>query len=237
MRLMLPFSQPQDLLRAARSAEQQGELGRALRLFKRAYAGIARKGDVYHPEVFTRLALAQQQAGRLTEGWQHLRGLLIRGCPGRNRYCHPAVRWLDQAAIYDKMRLLLQRAGENRLASVCGVWFYICRYQACVAQPRLGKPGALRSTRAIQSLLAPLLHRAQRDEVVEHMTAALHHALHQPASEENWAALEQRVTAVMFPEGYPAGAALADIPRPSFAPAQGGAASRAPLQGATFQAA
>lgn len=214
------LSPPHELLRIARSAEAEGDLRRALRLFKKAYARIGRRGDIYHPEVFTRLAMVLQRVGRLPEAWKHLRELLIRGCPGRNRYCHPAVHWLDQAAIYDKMRLLLHRADENRLAVFCGVWFYMCRYQACVTQPRLGKPGSLRSQRAVQGLLTPLLHRADCHALVEPMTAVMLEALHRPANSERWGALQQQMSLLLFPEGYPCDALLADIPTPNHMPAR-----------------
>lgn len=212
------FAPPYELLRIARHVEAQGDLRQAARLFRKAYARIDRRGDIYHPEVFTRLAMVLQRLGRLADAWQHLHGLLIHGCPGRNRYCHPAIHWLDQAVIYDKMRLLLHRAGEDRLAVVCGVWFYMCRYQACVTQPRLGKPGSLRAIRAVQGLLTPLLHRANCAASLEALTATMLEALHRPANPERWHTLHQQITELLFPEGYPYAAPLAEIPRPFHAP-------------------
>lgn len=216
MRLVL--SPPHELLRVARDAEAKGDLRRALRLFKKAYARIGRRGDIHHPEVFTRLAMVLQRLGRIPDAWEHLRELLVRGCPGRNRYCHPAVHWLDQAAIYDKMRLLLHRAGEDRLAALCGVWFYMCRYQACVVQPRIGKPGSLRSLRAVQGLLIPLLHRADCEALLEPSTTILLETLHRPANAERWSALQQQMSVLLFPEGYPQNEPLADIPQPYHTP-------------------
>jgi len=229
------LSPPYELLRIARDAEAQGDLQRALRLFKKAYARIERRGDIYHPEVFTRLAMVLQRLGRLPDAWQHLCRLLIDGCPGHDRYCHPAVHWLDQAAIYDKMRLVLHRAGADRLAVVCGVWFYMCRYQACIAQPRLGKPGSLRASRAVQSLLTPLLHRADCAMLLEPLTAAILETLHRPASPERWQALHQQLSEQLFPEGYPHTAPLADIPQPYHAPVRSVDTGNALLEGIVTQ--
>lgn len=227
MRLFL--SPPQELLRIARDAETRGDLRRAQRLFKRAYARIGRRGDIYHPEVFTRLAMVLQRIGRVPDAWRHLRELLIHGCPGRNRYCHPAVHWLDQAAIYDKMRLLLHRADANRLAVFCGIWFYLCRYQACVIQPRLGKPGSLRSIRAVQGLLRPLLHRAGCEGLLDSLTMILLETLHRPANAERWDALQQHMALLLFPDGYPQNNSLADIPQPYHAPVRSADTKRAEL--------
>lgn len=229
------FAPPYELLRTARDAEARGDLRHAARLIKKAYARIDRRGDIYHPEVFTRLAMVLQRLGRLTDAWQHLRELLIHGCPGRNRYCHPAVHWLDQAVIYDKMRLLLHRAGEDRLAVVCGVWFYMCRYQACVTQPKLGKPGSLRAIRAVQGLLTPLLHRANCSALLETLTATMLEALHRPASSERWHTLHQQISELLFAEGYPNAVPFAEIPRPFHSPVRSTDTGNALLQGIATQ--
>lgn len=229
------LSPPYDLLRMAHHAEAEGDLRRAVRLFKKAYARIGRRGDIYHPEIFTRLALVLQRVDRLPDAWKHLRGVLIYGCPGRNRYCHPAVHWLDQAAIYDKMRLLLHRAAADRLAVFCGVWFYMCRYQACVTQPRLGKPGSLRAVRAVQGLLTPLLQRANCAALLEPLTAVMLEALHRPANAQRWDALQHQISGLLFPEGYPHAAPLADIPLPYHAPVRSADAGNALPQGVATQ--
>jgi hypothetical protein len=223
---MLPVFQtptPQDLLRMARLAEQQRQPKRAIELLRDAYARIERSGDIYNAEVFTRLACVLQSVGRSAEGWQHLRELISQGCPGRNRYCHPATRWLDQAVIYDKMRLFQHRAGQYDGAVLSGVWFYYCRYQACVAQPKLAKTGSLTATRTIESLLKPLLRKAGKEQLLYTIVAEMKSAIREPQL-ANWVFLQRRV------RGYLAAVAGTPIDESTSVPPPVGASSAHSLQ-------
>lgn len=168
---------PTELLRRADAAQADGQLPAAVDLLRRAYKRIRHRGDFFHAEVFTRLPLMLQESGESTLAWTELCQLLEKGCPGTNRHCHPATRWLDSATIFDKMRLFLQREGEWDLAVLCGIQYYRCRYHACLREPKLGKTGPMRSHKAIQCLLAPLLNKANKAHLLDAFTVAVHEAL------------------------------------------------------------
>ena len=87
--------------------------GKAVRLFRKARKQAALSGMDHGIDVFLRLPRYLQDAGRSEEGWKEFRNLLANGYP--NMQEGDRARHRMQSAIYDKMRLFLQR--EKRFSS------------------------------------------------------------------------------------------------------------------------
>jgi hypothetical protein len=190
-----------------------GQLTEALNHYYRAYHTMARSKDLFEAELFTRAPLCLQELGREAEAWFELNRILEYGCPGKHRYHDPATMWLDRAAIYDKMRLFLQRAGKYDHAIGYGINFYVHRTIACCMSDNIGKPGTMRSRRAIESLLNPLLQKANKEPLLQPLAATLKNALKQ-APDIDRRQLNSQVAALVFKDQVRQPDTLVFFPRP-----------------------
>lgn len=167
----------QQLLLSAQEAEQAGELLTAIELYKGFHTAVSESSASYPAELFTRLPLLLLQVGREQEGWQYFHRFIRSGVPGRALPLDPSEKWLDRAALCDKARLFLQRAGHYDRAVLYGVQFYIARCLAVYHCRNLGQLGPMRSQRAISGLVRPLLRKANKENLEMAMVSTLKEAL------------------------------------------------------------
>jgi len=120
----MPFFQskkePNELLKGATAKKKAGDLESAINVLKMAYKAIEKQGGGYTVEVFLRLPMYLQAAGRSDEAWNELARLLKGGYSGQLKSAD--VLPMEHTLIYDKMRLFLQREGKHDQA----VGFGIC---------------------------------------------------------------------------------------------------------------
>lgn len=123
-----------DLFKKATSLKDASKIDAAAETLRQAYWSISKTSIQYDITPFLRLPLYFQEAGRNDEEWREFNILLTHGYPNQSVH-DPVVCAYDKAAIYDKMRLFLQRERKNSLAVVYGDLSYIsdlrARYIGC----------------------------------------------------------------------------------------------------------
>jgi len=117
------------LLKKATSLKDAGKIDDAVETLRQAYWSISKTSIQYDIATFLRLPLYLQAAGRNDEAWREFNLLLTHGYPNQS-FHDPVVCAYDKAAIYDKMRLFLQRERKNSLAVIYGVLSYISDLRA-----------------------------------------------------------------------------------------------------------
>src|ERR1035441_609037 len=110
---------PSKLLRKATAQKESGNIEEAIATLRRAYNAISKGQTVYPIETFLRLPAYLQQAGHRDEAWQAYQKLLTEGCPLQLKMADLIPMY--QSAIYDKMRLFLQREGSPIPAVAYGI--------------------------------------------------------------------------------------------------------------------
>jgi len=106
------------LLIEATQAKQDGDIENAIELLKTAYAKIKEEKIIYGIQTYLRLPLYLQEAGRGDEAWKEFNNLII------SATSDSLVMYMDHSIIYDKMRLFLQREGNNKAAIHYGFLSY-----------------------------------------------------------------------------------------------------------------
>lgn len=100
------------MLREATQLQGPETIGDAIQNLRLAYRLIAKTNIAYPVEVYLRLPMYLQAAGRADEGWREFNALLATGYP--NMLAGDAAWHWMEAAVYDKMRLFLER--ERRMS-------------------------------------------------------------------------------------------------------------------------
>ena len=162
---VLFFSTPEaaDLLRRATLQKQAADLESAIASLRTAYEAIAGGQTSYPVETFLRLPAYLQEAGHSREAWQGYKDLLAHGYP--HQYAIPTLIPMDHSAIYDKMRLFLQRAGLPVPAVAYGVLAHCSWAVGLYRQERMSELHNHIAEPAIQKLVAGLLKRAGRSDI------------------------------------------------------------------------
>src|ERR1035438_1581708 len=132
----------------------------------------AEDGSVSYPvESFLRLPMYLQLAGRREEAWDQFYKLLKEGYPKQPP--DAGVRMAQKSAIYDKMRLFLQRDKNPLLAVHFGILSYAAWLAALFKQSRIDELLKEQSPKNMRLKLDSLLAKAKRPDLQESLNDAL----------------------------------------------------------------
>ena len=151
------------LLKEATEKNDAGDLDNAIMLLKKAYEVISEGSMTYRVDTFLRLPLYLQQAKKNDEAWREFNLLLTKGYP--NQMNMPELNPMDHSIIYDKMRLFLQRKGENQLAIRYGVFSYLSWAIGLYRQDRRDELENYISRENFDEILRRLLKKAKKENL------------------------------------------------------------------------
>lgn len=173
--------EPDELLKQATAKKKAGDLESAIKLLRDAYKEISKSSMGYTVDTFLRLPAYLQERGKSDEAWRELNNMLTKGYPNQSN--EPGLLPVDHSAIYDAMRLFLQREGKNEAAVKFGVLSYICWALALYRQSQskdedrffiLERKDRLKkdfSRGNIESTVTKLLKKAKKEALVEKVSA------------------------------------------------------------------
>jgi hypothetical protein len=156
--------EPYELLKQATEKKKAGNLESAIRLLREAFKEITKGTTIYQVNIFLRLPMYLQEAGKGDEAWRELNTLLSSGYPNQLR--NPEIIPMDQSAIYDAMRLFLQREGKNGAAVKFGVLSYISWCIGLYKQGRNDELAIYTTRENIELMMRKLLKKAKKEEVL-----------------------------------------------------------------------
>ena len=157
-----------DLLAEATQKKKEGNLEAAVDLLRQAYEKIKASSLDYSPGVFLRLPMYLQELGRTDEAWGEFNRLLTHGYP--NQLKIPELMPMAHAAIYDKMRLFLQRKKKHSQAVKFGVLSYLSEALGLYEQKRKEELDLFISPREIESQLSKLLKKTGRSDLIQRLS-------------------------------------------------------------------
>ena len=132
----------------------------------------AKAGNALYPvESYLRLPMYLQAAGRREEAWEQFYQLLKEGYP--KQLPDEGVRLAEKSAIYDKMRLFLQRDKNALLAVHFGILCYASWLAALFKQSRFDELVKAQSPETMRLKLDALLAKAKRPDLREPLNNAL----------------------------------------------------------------
>jgi hypothetical protein len=167
--------EPYELLKQATAKKKAGDLESAIKLLRNAYKEISKSSIAYPVNTFLRLPAYLQEGGKSDEAWRELNNMLAKGYPHQSN--DPRIVPIDHSAIYDAMRLFLQREGKNGSAVKFGVLSYICGALSLYRQSQskdedrffiLERKDRLKkdfSRENIESTVTKLLKKAKKEEL------------------------------------------------------------------------
>ena len=161
--------EPDELLKQATTKKKVGDLESAIKLLREAYNKISKTSIIYPPNTFFRLPAYLQEAGKSDEAWRELNDLLTKGYP--NQLNNPETIPMDHSAVFNEMRLFLQREGKTESAVRFGVLSFICWAIGLYKQGREDDLKKHTSPENIESTVTKLLKKAKKEETVEMVTA------------------------------------------------------------------
>jgi len=165
------MNDPDNLLKKATEFKKKGEMGKAIRLLRQAYAEIERGEIVYPVQTFLRLPMYLQEFGKSDEAWGEFNRLILEGYP--NQMKDPGLVPMDHSIIYDKMRLFLQREGKNDLAVRFGTFSHIYWAIGLHKQTRRQEVEEHLSSDALRELIQGLLKKAKKSERVDELLGVI----------------------------------------------------------------
>jgi len=131
----------------------------AIEHLKSAYQRIEITDVDYGAEVFTRMPMYLQKAGRDSEGWQELLNLQANGYP--NQCTDFEILPMTTSSILDKMRLFLQRTNNYDEAVKYGILSYISWAIGLFRQHRIDELRIMAQKGEIEELLSTLLKKTK----------------------------------------------------------------------------
>ncbi|MGD0259942.1 MAG: hypothetical protein ABSD29_08955 [Verrucomicrobiota bacterium] len=153
---------PGKLLKSATAHREAGRLDKAINDLIEAYRVIS-KGDVGYPvETYLRLPLFLQEAGRPNEAWIQFYSLLQQGFHLMPR--DSCLTPMFHSAIYDKMRLFLQRQGAPLLACCYGLGSRYATALGFYRQMRVDELLAILDVDSEREMLTKMLKKAKATE-------------------------------------------------------------------------
>ena len=158
-----------DLLKRATAEKKRGDIEAAIATLRQAYELMNR--EVYGVEPYLRVPMYLQAAGRTDEAMDELWRLIEIYDTGGGVDLH------FQHSIYDKMRLVLQRAGRRDEAVKYGVFSSLLWARALIVQNRWHElePWIEHPERDI-IVVEDLLKRAKRSDCQEKILPVIHWA-------------------------------------------------------------
>ena len=152
---------PDELLKQATIKKNSGDLDGAIKLLRDAYGELDKSSMFYSIDVYLRLPLYLQEAGRKDEAWGEFNRLIL-WVNSKPRYS-AEVTPMEQSMIWDKMRLFLQREGKNESAVQFGVWSYLSWAVGLYVQKRKDELNTYTSGANIEKAVKPLLKKAGKE--------------------------------------------------------------------------
>jgi tetratricopeptide (TPR) repeat protein len=165
----------QRLLKEASQKKRNGDLDGAIALLKAAYKELDRYSLSFSIEVYLRLPLYLQESGKKDEAWQEF-NRLVSWVNSRPRYS-PEVTPMELSAIWDKMRLFLQREGKNDYAVQFAVWSYLSWAVGLYMQKRGDELKAYKAETNIQKTLKTSLHKAGKEFLTDRLVKIISDSL------------------------------------------------------------
>jgi len=156
--------EPNELLKEATAKKKAGNLEGAIDVLKMAYKAIEKQGGGYTVEVFLRLPMYLQAAGRSDEAWNELARLLKSGYSGQLKSAD--VLPMEHALIYDKIRLFLQREGKHDQAVGFGICAYLAWPIGLCRQNRTSELKQWRKRNAADDTILELLKKAEKEHLL-----------------------------------------------------------------------
>lgn len=114
-----------DYLKEAVQLKDDNDLEGAVKLLRRAFEEIKREKALYPIDVFLRLPLYLQQAGRNKDAWQEFTVLLTHGYPNQPR--DVVLIYQERGKVLELMRRYLQHDGREEIANVYEVFGQVCK--------------------------------------------------------------------------------------------------------------
>ena len=170
-------SSPEELLSAATAAKKDGNLEAAISLLKKAYESIAATDDSYRVETFLRLPLYLQEAGRKDEAWNEFQKILTNGYPNQSGLEYPELVPMANSAIYDKMRLFLQREGRNGEAVKYGLFSHLSWSTGLYLQKRRDEFKDYITSESIDYIVLKLLKKANKTDLLIKISKLIKHEI------------------------------------------------------------
>jgi len=157
----------QKLLKEASQKKKNGDLDGAIVLLKAAYNELDKHSWCFPIEVYLRLPLYLQEFGKKDEAWKEFNRLVL-WVNSKPRYsCEIAP--MEVSAIWDKMRLFLQREGKNDYALQFAVWSYLSWAVGLYVQKREGELEEYKAETNIQKTFKTSLHKAGKEFLIDRL--------------------------------------------------------------------
>lgn len=135
----------------------------AIDSLRRAYKAISKGSIIYPADTFLRLPMFLQQAGRSQEAWDEFNKLMEQGYPNQMRT--KELIPMDHHAIYDKMRLFLQREKRHKEAIKYGIFSHLCWCLGLHNQSRKKELRSSLSKETLKNVISPLVRKAKIQEL------------------------------------------------------------------------
>ncbi len=152
------------LLRDATQRKKRGDFDGAVELLREAYREMEREGPRHPMDVYLRLPMMLQLAGRNDEAWAEYNRLLV-SPPDPELPRSGFLMWSSQ--VYDKMRLFRQREGKSADAALFGILAFACEALAVHSEGGREDLKLFRDPEVVRGTLEPLLQRAGRLDATE----------------------------------------------------------------------
>lgn len=165
----------QRLLREATELKRNGSFDRAIETLKAAYKELGKYSSVFPIEVYLRLPLYLQESGKKDEAWAEF-NRLVSWVNSKPRYS-PQVTPMELSAIWDKMRLFLQREGKNDYAVQFAVWSYLSWAAGLYIQKRQDELEAYKEEANIQKALRSCLRKADKEFLTDKLVNIISRSL------------------------------------------------------------
>jgi hypothetical protein len=163
----------QRLLKEASQKKRNGNLDGAIEVLKAAYKEL--ESSSFPIEVYLRLPLYLQESGKKDEAWGEFNKLVL-WVNSKPRYS-PEVTPMELSAIWDKMRLFLQREGKNDYAVQFAVWSYLSLVVGLYMQKREDELAACKAETNIQKALKTSLHKADKEFLTDRLVKIILNSL------------------------------------------------------------
>ena len=157
----------QRLLREASQKKKNGDIDGAIEVLKVAYKELDKHSWSFPIAVYLRLPLYLQESGKKDEAWEEFNRLVL-WVNSKPRYS-PEVTPMDLSAIWDKMRLCLQREGKNDYAVQFAVWSYLSWAVGLYIQKRDDELAAYKAETNIQKALKTSLEKAGKEFLTDRL--------------------------------------------------------------------
>lgn len=143
-----------ELHKRATAQKRAGELDGAIVTLRQAYAEMIQGELGYTVDQYIRLPQFRHLAGRTKEAWIEFNKLLLKGYP--KQFSDPAITPMERSKLLDKMRLFLEREGQDVLASIFGHFAEVSWCVGLFRQERRDELAASFNGEAAQTLMETL---------------------------------------------------------------------------------